>query len=108
MKRPFGPLVVLGALAVCVPCLLPVITVLGGVAVLSTLGGTLTASALTVGLGTGGTIASLALAAYVVRKRRDPGAACESPNTPAMRVRDASRRIARAAAKRSRSAGRSP
>ncbi len=90
MKGAIGPLGVLGALLLCLPCLLPVIAVLGGVAVFSALSGFITDNALVVGLGIAGAIASL-VAAYIVRARRRHSAACESPDAQAMLAIEARR-----------------
>jgi hypothetical protein len=79
-----GPLGVLGALLLCLPCLLPVIAVLGGVAVFAALVSFITDNALLFGLGSGGVAASLAMAAHVVRTRRRNGAGCEWPDPQAM------------------------
>lgn len=84
MKTTVGPLGVLGALLVCLPCLLPVIAVLGGVAVFTALGGFIMDNALTLGLGSGGVTASLATAAYIMLARRRHSAACESLDAQAM------------------------
>lgn len=83
MKTAVGPLGILSAVLLCLPCLLPLIAVLGGVAILSAMGGFITANAFVVGLGAGGAIASLATAAYVVRTRARRGSACESPDAQA-------------------------
>lgn len=63
-------LVVAGAALVCLPCLLPVIAALVGVAALSAAGGWLTGNAVAVGLAVAAPPAGLAAAFYVVAARR--------------------------------------
>lgn len=92
MKGNVGPLGVLGALLLCLPCLLPFIAVLGGVAVFTALGGFIADNAFVVGLDGGGAIASLAAGAYLARTHRRRGAVCASPGAHATPVIEAFRR----------------
>lgn len=90
-KTAVGPLGVLGAVLLCLPCLLPVIAVFGGVAVFTAFGGFIAGNAFVVGLSVCGAMATLATAAYIVRTRGRRGSACEAPDAEATITTEARR-----------------
>lgn len=63
-------LAVAGFALVCLPCLLPVLAALTGVAALSALGGWLTDNATMIGVGATVALASFGLAGFVLLARR--------------------------------------
>ena len=68
MKKAGAPIAL--AALFCLPCLLPVIAAVVGVAAFSAVGGWLTGNAFAVALGSGATAVGVALVTYVVIARR--------------------------------------
>ncbi len=93
VKKAAGPAALMGAVLLCLPCLLPVLAVLVGAGALTGFGGWITANALLVGLGASATLAAFALLATALIARKRRAAACTPRDRQVAPRADARRKV---------------
>lgn len=77
VKKRAGPLAAVGAVLLCLPCLLPVLAVFIGVGAFSAFGGFLADTALAVWLGAGAVLLAVPAGGWALVARRRRGTVCE-------------------------------